>query len=51
MKYTLSYINLPHQTIDLDKAFDTMEELQEFIALYYKSYTSYQVVVTKGKQR
>lgn len=51
MKYTLSYINLPHQTIDLDKDFDTMEELQEFVEKGYKQFTSYQVIVVKGKQR
>lgn len=46
MQFTLSYINLPHQTIDLDRSFQTMEALQEFVLVHYKEYTSYQVIVT-----
>lgn len=51
MQFTLSYINLPHQTIGLDKSFKTMEELQVFVFASYKEYTSYQVVVTAAKRK
>lgn len=49
MHYILSYINLPHQTIDLDKPFETNEQLHEFVIANYKEYTSYQVIVTAPK--
>lgn len=51
MQFILSYVNLPHRTVDLDKYFKTMEELQEFILANYKEYTSYQVVVTAPKRK
>lgn len=51
MQFTLSYVNLPHKTVDLDKYFNTMEELQEFISYQYQNYISYQVVVTAPKRK
>lgn len=51
MQFTLSYVNLPHQTIDLDKSFKTMEALQEFVLANYKQYTSYQVIVTAPQRK
>lgn len=51
MQFTLSYVNLPHQTIDLDKSFKFMKDLEEFVFANYKQYTSYQVVVTAPKKK
>lgn len=51
MQFTLSYVNLPHQTIDLDKPFKLMEDLEEFVLANYKQYTSYQVIVTAPKRK
>lgn len=51
MQFTLSYVNLPHRTVDLDKSFKTNEELHAFVLANYKEYTSYQVVVLAPKRK
>lgn len=49
MTYTLSYVNMPTYHDNLDRKFETMENLKDFILdSYGLSWTSYQVIVVQS---
>lgn len=47
MRYMLNYVNLPQDTVYLDRVWSNYDELEAWVKDNYPNFTSYQVVVTR----
>ena len=49
--YILNYVNLKDalNEIDLDRDFNTLEEIAEFVAINFTSWSSYQIIVVRNE--